>query len=570
MNRFRATAIAGAAVLLATTARLRAAEDQAVALPPFLVEEVAKGPPWRHTEAMGYEILARCDEASTRRVLEVHFLLYQLLAEILPPALRLEFTLPKTLILYDEELTPAASKEVVSRLLRDASAPPLPDLELQNGFRGVRAPPPPRPARFLPNLRLWDRDAMTVFMIVRRGDFDADTVGLTHSYVSYLLKGRVPALPPWFIHGFLAVYQDIKYAGTRLNLEPLEWISEAHTAALKKDPATAPRVLPLDDFLAHRPPPRDPAGSVEPFPHWQAMSRLFIRWGLDPAGGLRKAAFLRFVERAAREGVSEPLFRECLGLDYAAAHAQLTAYLPGAVRRPIVFKPEKLAKLPPYTLRPATDGQIARIKGDWERLQIAYVKVIYPELAPKYLEQARRTLRRAYDRDDRDPRLLAALGLCESDAGNAAAAREFLESAAAIGPIRPRANYELARLRFAAARAQPEQPDGRLSVNETASVLQPLFAARADRPPLPEVYELIGEVWAESAASPRRAHLAVLDEGVRLFPRRTALVLRTAELHLRHGFPAEAAPLAALAAQLADDDASRARAAALQHQLATR
>ena len=41
-----------------------------------------------------------------------------------------------------------------------------------------------------------------------------------------------------------------------------------------------------------------------------------------------------------------------------------------------------------------------------------------PELAPKYLEQARRTLRRAYDRGERDPRLLAVLGLCECDAGN--------------------------------------------------------------------------------------------------------------------------------------------------------
>ena len=39
-------------------------------------------------------------------------------------------------------------------------------------------------------------------------------------------------------------------------------------------------------------------------------------------------------------------------------------------------------------------------------------------LTPKYLEQARRTLKRGYDRDERDPRLLAVLGLCEIDAGN--------------------------------------------------------------------------------------------------------------------------------------------------------
>ncbi len=569
MATFRAMAGALFALLPAGVA-LPAADEQAVALPPFLVEEAAKGPPWRYTESMGYEILARCNDATTRRVLEVHFALYQLLNEILPRSLRLEFTLPKTLILYDEELTPAASKEVISGLLRDTTAPPAPEFELQNNFRSVRAQVPPRPTRFLPNMRLWDRDAMTVFMITRREDFEASTLGLTSSYIAYLVKGRLPTLPAWFIQGFLATYEDIKYAGNRLDLAPLAWISAAHTATAKKTPGTAPRPLPLEDLFAYRMPPRDPAADFEPLALWQASAELFVRWGLDPAGGARKAAFHQFIERATLEGHSEALFQQCFGLDYTTAQAALTAFLPTAVRDAVVFRPAKLAKLPALALRPATEGQIARIKGDWERLEIAYVKKMFPELAPKYLEQARRTLRRAYDRDDRDPRLLAALGLCEVDAGNPAAAQEFLETAAAIGLERPRANYELGRLRLAQARAQPEAKDGRLSVNQTAAVLTPLFAARAGRPPLPEVYEVIGDTWAASAATPTRGHLAVLDEGVRLFPRRPALVLRTAELHLRNGFRDEAAALVELGTRIADGDALRERAAALQAQLATK
>lgn len=566
MNRFRFLLVSVA--LLAPP--LRAAEDQAVALPPFLVEELAKGPPWRYTEAMDYEILARCSDTTTRRVLEMHHTLYQLLADILPRSLRLDFTVPKALILYDEELTPAASKEVIAGLLRDTKSAEPPALELQGGLRLNRTSTTPRPTRFLPNMRLWDRDAMTVFMITRRDDFDADTIGLTHSYVSYLIKGRVPALPPWFIHGFLAMYDDIKYGGARLTLAPFEWLSPGHTETLKKTPLAVPPPAALADLFAHRMPPGDPALPHDPLKRWQASAHLFVRWALNPAGGARKAAFHRFAERAVIVGHSEALFRECFGLDYAAAQAALTAYLPEAVRRTVVFKPEKLTKLPPVVLRNASDGEISRLKGDWERLEIAYVKVLFPELAPKYLEQARRTLRRAYDRDDRDPRLLAALGLCEVDAGNPAAAQEFLETAAAAGLTRPRANYELGRLRLAQARAAPDGADGRLSVTQTAWVLSPLFAARAGRPALPEVYELIGDVWAASAATPTRGHLAVLDEGVRLFPRRPALVLRTAELHLRNGFLDAAAPLVEIGALVADDDASRQRAAALKAQLAGR
>ena len=61
----------------------------------------------------------------------------------------------------------------------------------------------------------------------------------------------------------------------------------------------------------------------------------------------------------------------------------------------------------------------------------------------------------------------------------------------------------------------------------------------------------------------------LLGEGIRLFPRRTSLVLQTAELNLQHGYRAEAAVLAEIGARNATDDSSRERAIALQQQLAT-
>jgi hypothetical protein len=561
-------------LLFAPTDRLRAADEAPVALPPFIVEEAAKGPPWRYAEAMGYEILSRCSDKVTRKVIESHYQLHQLLADILPPSLQLKMTVPRALIIYDEELQPAASKEVIANLLRDAGpAVPAEEYSPIAGLRGIRAPTvPARRYTFLPNLRLWDRDSISIFMIVRNGGFDADTLQLTQDYVTFMVKSRLPALPLWFVSGFLALHREIKYEGNRLTAPPLEWISEAHTSALRREGKNAPPVMPLADFFAGRitvADPEAPKSDVDPLKVWQSQAALFVRWGLDERVPGRRDAFLKFVEGCAAHGLTEEFFHDCFGFDFAEGREQLAAYLPAAVQRTMQFKPAKTKKLPAYALTNASDAQIARLKGDWERLEITYVKGLHPNLAPKYLEQARRTLRRAYDRDVRDPRMLAVMGLCEIDAGNDADAREYLEAAARLGPIRPRAYYELARLRFAEANAHPEASEGRLSIAQASQVFAPLFEARAQQPPLPEVYDLIADVWSRAAATPTRRHLAVFDEGVQLFPRRTALTVHAAELNLRFGFREEAGILADIAARNAGpaDDAFRERIAALRAEL---
>ena len=87
-------------------------------------------------------------------------------------------------------------------------------------------------------------------------------------------------------------------------------------------------------------------------------------------------------------------------------------------------------------------------------------------------------------------------------------------------------------------------------------MLQPLFAARAQQPPLAEVYEAIAEAWAASATPPTRRHLAVLDEGIRYFPRRASLARRASEVYAQFGFREEAETLADLAARLGETDAA--------------
>jgi hypothetical protein len=469
------------------------------------------------------------------------------------------------LLFVDSAQQPPTSQEVVAQMALtaaeqkrlDEATAPVDDGRLR------RRPPPPR-YTFLPNLRLWDRDAQALFAVVREREFDPNRVALTPEYVAHILRNRLPALPPWFVSGVLSLYARAKFTEDVLTIEPLDWLSESGSAALKAGPEANRALLPLTEFFAGDLSSNE-AAQGEALSLWQAQAALFVRWGVGGRGAPRREALWKFAARAAVEPVTDALFQECFGLDFATAQPQLAAYLPEAIRERLVLRPAQRPRLPDYPLRAANEVEIARIKGDWERLEIGFVKTQFPALTQKYIEQARRTLMRAYDRGSRDPRLLAVIGLCEVDAGNDVAAREYLEDAAARAKIlRPRAGFELARLRFAALRAQRAAAGLGLTSSEANEVLAPLLAAREQEPPLVDIYLLITEVWAASAQAPTREQLAVLEEGVRIFPRHSELVYRTAELNLRHGFTDTARWLITLGVTLAPDDAARTRFEALQ------
>lgn len=539
---------------------MRAADDGAVSLPPFLVEEKTKGPPWRYVQVPGHEVLSRCADYSTEQVIDAHLRLEKLLDQILPERLRLKLTVPTSFVLVDESSQPASAQEVLGRMLQSSEAE-LPAADFGPG-RTLRGSAPVRRYNILPNLRLWDRDAIAVFMLVRRDGFDGNTLSLTPSYISYLLKNRLPALPAWFVGGFLTQYEHVHYEGEEIRLGPLEWISRDATSQLKKDPKTAPAPMPLAEFFVRGAEPREGESRSELLRRWQSQAAAFVRWGLDGKDSPRREALWRFVERSALEGYSDRLFEACFGVTPAAADALFVEHLPKVVTNTTKFRIRHVPE-PNLRLRDATEAEIARIKGDLERMEVSYVKDAFPAAAPRYLEQARRTLVRAYEHDVRDAGFLAVLGLCEVDAGNDVDARRYLEHASRLGTLRPRAACELARLRLAELRGPLALAETKLEPAQAVSVLEPLFAARAAEPPQAEVYELIAEVWRLSKTAPTRGHLAVLDEGVRYFPRRTRLVRLAAELYERHGFTREAATMAELGRRGATDDETRAYFAAL-------
>jgi hypothetical protein len=400
--------------------------------------------------------------------------------------------------------------------------------------------------RMLPNMRLWDKDEVALLFVLQATDFEQRRFILTPDYVRFILESRTPPLPRWYLEGTMSLYGLTEFAPNGITITTIDWEESTVKNSLGDDTGQFRELIPFDQLFAGNDAARKTAGSakVQPTPPapelWATEAALLIRWALDPKGGANAPALWKYVARASAGTPDEAMFKECFGLSYAEAEAKVLAYLPTATRRSVNLRPESPVRLPHFAFRDATGDEIGRLKGEWERLGVLFVKSRYPALVSDYLAQARRTLQRAFERGPHDPRLLAVMGLCECDAGNDAGARELLASAVQAQVVRPRVYYELTRIRYAEALASAAAAGGRLTVNQTAEILSPLSTAHLQSPPLYDLYELVSEVWMHSAAAQTRRNLSLLDEAIRLYPHRLKLVYQAAWLNASNGFVAEA------------------------------
>ncbi len=518
-----------ALALLAGAGVLPGRAADAVELPPMLVEESISTVPWLYVAAGGTEFLARCSSSTTRQFVEAWLTKKQLVGTLVPEDF-LALDLPAVFVLYTQDLKQTLSVEIQ----RELQAAP-------DGEDRTRRGEASRENRIniAPNMRLSDRDMHASIVYIDEALFDASTLSVAPSHVRYLLQRRVPELPAWFIDGVERAWRGADFVLDPITLGPLLWQNSSEASALAGD-ATRPRaVLPASELFAN-----EAARAMESRHPRHAEIRastqeLFVRWAIV-SGGATRDALWKFVARAAEGPINEAVFEANFGFDFSELRDRLSDYLPKAAGSPVWINPGKLPPLPEFEVRRATPNEIARVRGEWERLAIGHVQRRLPRAREPYIAQARRTLHRAYDTGDRDPRLLATMGLCEIDAGNDEGAREFLEPATALGVARPRAYFELARLRFTALRrGEPETK--RFSYTELAPVFEPLRRAAKQTPPLPEIFALLGEAWARCELSPNAEELAELEKGARLFARQPAITYPIALALARHGRRSEAA-----------------------------
>ena len=347
---------------------------------------------------------------------------------------------------------------------------------------------------------------------------------LQRNYVNALLSGLARKPAPWLTEGLTRLIAAVHVTENSISLGQV--IDPAGLNQIGGDfnvTLQAGALLPLPEFFSRTSSTAIIADSSEA--RWAAQCFAFVHWGLYGDYGKHQKEFLTFIQRLDRDPLTEALFKECFKQDYRDMlqslrnHVDFTRFKYAGVRS---GKGEKIPWPAAAELREATQAEVGRLQAT------AFTLAERPG-------EARDVLLMAYLRGERDPALLAALGEGEAHGGDPIKARKLLEAAAAAKVVRPRAYVELARLRLEAARTKPEAAAGKLSAKQTAAVLEPLFTARSQPPALPETYELIAAAWAACIIAPSPAQLAVLDEGVRLFPRNAALVYADAELQARAG-----------------------------------
>lgn len=499
---------------------------------PLLVVTEQRHAPWRYATVPGLEVLSRCPDEATQRLIAQNQRLLSLLEMLVPARFQVRSVVPAIYVLYGAESQPGLAREIIASLAQQRDAAGAPAGAAHADWS----------VQVLPNYRFWDQDSLAIFFILSGADLNKGNLTLTPDYLRYRLEARTPALPAWFVEGMVELYGTVTLEpgladaddatageGSGVVFWPMRWTNEAETEAIRQAPRAKHAPPDLHAILAGPPAPEAGAAALQ---RWRLEAALFIRWVMADLSGQRREALWRWLDRPTGAPADESAFRDCFGLGYAEMTGRLADYLPDAVTAKFVL-PLVAQRPPAVTLRDATATEISRLKGDLERLEIPYVEARYPQLTEHYTKQARRTLRAAYDQGDRDPRLLAVLGLFETESGDDGAARPLLEEAVAQHVPRPRAYYELARLYFQELRSA--NPDGRFSVAEAGRILAPLAEGRRLAPPLPETYELIAEVWLRSEGRLMPKQLGVLDEGITLFPRRVRLIYSAALLQATHG-----------------------------------
>ena len=430
------------------------AEGRTVKLPPYVVLGQAMEP-WRYVSAPGLEVISRCSNWETTRFVEAFLNQDRKLAEILPSFLRVEQSVPVTMILITPKIVAEMGKhmaEARSRTISQQSGDASISTQSTGTSVSMHSSGHISIVEIIPQIVLWDSESVSMVYELNSGDYSR--ISLTPEHVQQLLVRRAPKLPLWFGAGIMSIYQEIRWNDETISLPELSWpVSQTHDQGRK---LTVPEeVLPMQEFLVG-PWGGQNQGPVSSYNKWILQTGLFLRWAYDDKSHARREALWKFADRSSREPVTEALFRQCFGMGYSDMEKELTSFIPRAEKAPIEVFDNNSVKSPDVsTIRDATAGEVGWIKGSFDLKEIGYVRQNLPAYVDQYVGQAEADLSGPHRKGARDPEFLAILGLYYTSIGKDDLARPLLEQATAAHVSRSSAYDELARIRRADATAKP-------------------------------------------------------------------------------------------------------------------
>ncbi len=523
-----------------------AVDDRVVELPKFVVTDSRELPPpesWRYATIPGFEILSNASDKATQRLIRDFDEFRQALGYVWPVPNRVSQN--TTLIICGRKgkfdgFVPAGK---TSAEIATAS------LFLRQGNQASI---------------IIDLEATTLNVLNVDGANDAATgtdsglMSVEHDkqlyreYVRYLMSQAEPRSPAWLEEGLSQIIMKMTWDKRYIEFAKLEdpntvsaqagMIADMNAAnaaaggdggdsfalpgapAEDRDFAAAlrrQRLVDMEKFFAvahNSPEATNPLGNNR----WAKQAYAFVHMCLYGNRGKLQKPFATFLMRSAREPVSEALFKECFNMTYKQMLMQIRSYCDFTVYEAKLLQskkggPDLIDRPKPLELRDATQSEVGRIKGEAMALG-------------GHTKTARAELIAPYQRGERDPNLLAALGLYEKKSGEPDRSRKFLEAAFAGKSKRTDACIELGRLRFADALAKPGAEGGRFSASQVAAVIDPLRLGRGQLPHMYALYELASDTLARSGVKTKPDDAKLIIEGAQLFPTRLKLVFHAAIL----------------------------------------
>jgi hypothetical protein len=515
-----------------------AASGPVIELPKFVVtdsRELPQPESWRYATIPGFEILTNASDRATQRLLRDFGMFRQALGHVWPIPQRVSQTTSLIICGKGNKFDAFVPRGNVGPDLASASK------FLKQGHRTAI---------------VIDLEATTLNILNVDSSNDAATgtdsgvISVEHDkqlyreYVRYLLSQSEPRFAAWLEEGLCQIIMKMQFDRKWIEFAKLEdpntvstqaaMTAELNALSTADDPdgITLPgapaddrdfnaalrrrALVKLDKFFAvkHDSPE---ATNVLGNNVWAKQAYAFVHMCLYGYKGKYLKQFTTFMQRSAREPVTEEMFKECFNMTFSKMLMEIRSYCDFTVYESKYYKSKEdvIIPPPPLELRDATQAEIGRIKGE-AMLLAGHVKAARGELVA------------AYQRGERDPNLLASLGLYERAHGEEERARKFLEAAYAAKTVRAEALLELARYHHADALAKPEAANGRFSGAQAAKIIQPLLVARKQPPPMPAVYDLAGDTLVRSAVKPSREEAVMVVEGAQLFPLRLKLVYQAA------------------------------------------
>lgn len=337
------------ALVMSVVVHARSADDAPVALGVFRVE----GTPWLYAKVGDMEILSRASSGATRLV----------------------------------AATVLRGKRLCPDFLTAGRPQPLLLIVADSPSRTVNGLKPGRMVEA--DGRRWSSTHQTMTEVVSLCDerTGVKAINLGGTSVSWMIgegwneqgiRMQRPAFAEWVTTGLFGVAGPLSEVigvphTTTVRLPRLSWPDEAVAPGeFPKDAADFPAFSKMFD------PARKADGlSSAERTKFQFQTALFARWSLfgPVTNGRNRNGYWAFAELARRNGATEALFRECYGMDWAQACAEMRAYLkPKNVGMLEVRMPHVMADVPEVErlkFRDATLEEVRRILGELNRLRAA-------------------------------------------------------------------------------------------------------------------------------------------------------------------------------------------------------